>query len=102
LVVAIATPIAVVVFLVAKTFLPFRPAALMAFVVPVSGAVGCGIGAIAQLPFYPSHLSSAAMVLLFLGISLATGLVVSALSAWAIWKAFRQENQTDPPHLSGT
>jgi hypothetical protein len=92
LVAVVAMPIAAIVFLAAKIFLPFRSAALMALVAPAAGAVGCGIGAMLQIPFYPSNLTSGGMVLSFLGISLATGFAAAGLSVWMIWKMSHQTN----------
>jgi hypothetical protein len=92
LVVVVAIPIAAIVFLAAKTFVPVRHAALMAFAAPVAGVVGCAIGAISQIPFYPSNLTSGGMVLSFLGITLAMGAMGAGLAIWAIWKMTQLTN----------
>jgi len=94
LVLTLAVPVILLLFVVAKLFLPLKTSLLMALLPTFAGAVGFGIAALAQAPFYPAKLQSEEMVALYLGISFSVGILAAIFTGVAIWWRSRRVSAT--------
>jgi hypothetical protein len=86
----LAMPVVLILFLVAKIFLPWRGSFMMAVFPTLAGAAGFAVAAIGQIPFYPSDLGSSGLVALYMGISCLAGILAAILTGAAVLRRSRQ------------
>lgn len=80
------SPIALLVFVLCKFFLPLRSAIIMTGAILAGGAIGLLGGLIVQSLPAPETLKTRAEVLLFLGTGCLTGLLGALLAGWIAWR----------------
>ena len=83
LVLMLALPVILLLFVVAKSYLPLKTSLLMALLPTFAGAAGFAIATLEQAPFYPRELQSAETVALYLGISFSVG-ILAAISTGVV------------------
>src|SRR5688572_14642938 len=87
------TAAALIIFVAAKVFLPFRASVVMAVLTTIAGTVGSAIGLLVQAPFYPETIQSRTAVLTLLGIAFGSGCVAAGLTARAVWQRMRSHER---------
>ena len=85
----------ILLFAVARIFLPARTSLIPAVLLVVSGGAGCMAGVAIQLPFLNATLSSYGEVVTFLGITIVTGCLSAALSGFAFLLTRKRRREKD-------
>jgi hypothetical protein len=90
LVMGIAAPLVLAIFVAAKFFLSFQHSLLMAILSTLAAGGGMAFALLVQSPFYPAHLNSYRQVAQFMGVGFAVGILAAILTGAIVWRCSRR------------